>query len=410
MRRFGLIVLLVLLLFSTWMTARAADKPAAPSDAAKSEAAKPSTATQPEKTTAEADDNLDFKQLLERWHNALADFAQVQANLRLTVPAQRETLAQQFSIAALRADALAQKLQTVAEKDYAAGDKNSELGPFLFSIAVGDLRKDNYEEALRVAKLLIDHKYPDSDIYRVAATAAFATMQLDEAQKYLTALGDGKKVPDEPDLKLLEGVIEHYRSLWQQEEKLRKAETKADDLPKVKMQTSRGDIVVELFENEAPNTVANFISLVEKGFYDGTQFHRVLPGFMAQGGDPFSKDPVKNKELIGKGSPGYTIADEFASPNHRNHFRGTLSMAHSAQPNSAGSQFFICFAPVPNLDGAYTAFGRVIEGLDVLSHLQRIDPDKEREQSSGVTPDKIVKAEVLRKRSHPYEPKTIPAK
>jgi cyclophilin family peptidyl-prolyl cis-trans isomerase len=410
MRRYGLIALSGLLLFGISASAHGEDKAAAPSDAAKAEAAKPSAAAQPEKSTAEADDKLDFKQQLERWQNALADFAQVQTNLRLTVPTQREALAQQFSGTALRAKALAQKLQAVAEKDYVAGDKNPELGKFLFTIAVSNLRNDNYEESLRVAKLLIDHKYPDHDIYRVAATAAFATMQLDEAEKYLAALGDGKKVPDEGDLKLLEGGIEHYRPLWQQEEKLRKAESKADDLPKVKLQTSQGDIVLELFENEAPNTVANFISLVEKGFYDGTQFHRVLPGFMAQGGDPLSKDPVKNKELIGKGTPGYTIADEFAAPKHRNHFRGTLSMAHSAMPDSAGSQFFITFAPAPNLDGSYTAFGRVIEGLDVLSRLQRINPDKEREQPSGVAPDKIVKAEVLRKRSHPYEPKTMSPK
>src|SRR5262249_15222542 len=153
-----------------------------------------------------------------------------------------------------------------------------------------------------------------------------------------------------------------------------------------KLQTTRGDIVVELFENEAPNTVANFISLVTKGLYDGTQFHRVLPGFMAQGGDPLSKDAAANKENIGKGGPGYTIPDEFQSPNHRDHFRGTLSMAHTQQPNSAGSQFFITFAPTPTLNGAYTAFGRVVEGLDVLAKLQRIDPDREHERPSGVQP------------------------
>src|SRR5262249_20728602 len=129
---------------------------------------------------------------------------------------------------------------------------------------------------------------------------------------------------------------------------------KADDLPRVKLETTQGDITVELFENEAPNTVANFISLVSKGFYDGVQFHRVLPGFMAQTGDPLSKDPVKNAEKIGEGDPGYSIPDECFKPDHREHFRGSLSMAPTGQPNSGGSQFFICFAPPEQLDGKYT--------------------------------------------------------
>jgi cyclophilin family peptidyl-prolyl cis-trans isomerase len=274
---------------------------------------------------------------------------------------------------------------------------------------VANIRDDNYEEALRLAKLLIDGKYPNQDIYRVAATAALATMHLDDAKKYLEALGDGK-IPAQPELQALADEIEYYRPRWQREQKLRQAEAKADDLPRVKLHTTRGDIVVELFENDAPNTVANFLSLVEKEFYDNTQFHRVLPGFMAQVGDPLSKDPAQNKENIGKGGPGYFIPDEFQLPTHRDHFRGMLSMAHTGQPNSSGSQFFMMFAPTPNLDGGYTVFGRVIEGLDVLSKLQRIDPDSEHDRPSGVQPDKIVKAEVLRKRKHAYEPKTISPK
>ena len=108
--------------------------------------------------------------------------------------------------------------------------------------------------------------------------------------------------------------------LWQKEQSLRAAEDKANDLPKVKLSTSKGDIVVALLENEAPIATANFISLVEKDFYDGTSFHRVLPGFMAQGGDPKGD---------GTGGPGYTIPDECFESDHRNHFRGSLSMANT---------------------------------------------------------------------------------
>jgi cyclophilin family peptidyl-prolyl cis-trans isomerase len=157
----------------------------------------------------------------------------------------------------------------------------------------------------------------------------------------------------------------------------------------------KGQVVVELFENEAPNTVANFISLVEKHVYDGLTFHRVLPGFMAQGGDPAGD---------GTGGPGYHIADECKAQNHRDHFRGSLSMAHSSEPNSNGSQFFICFVPTTHLDGQHTVFGRVIEGMDVVDQIQRIDPA----HSNAIRPDQILKAVVLRKRPHAYEPQKLP--
>jgi cyclophilin family peptidyl-prolyl cis-trans isomerase len=168
-------------------------------------------------------------------------------------------------------------------------------------------------------------------------------------------------------------------------------------LPRVKLTTSKGDIVIELFENEAPNTVANFISLVEKGFYDGTPFHRVIAGFMAQGGDPTG---------TGTGGPGYTIACEVDAPDARQHFRGTLSMAH-AGPDTGGSQFFLTFRPTDHLDGKHTVFGRVIEGFNVLPLLIRTQDDQGR-PVPGVIPDKITKAEVVRKRSHPYEPDKLP--
>ena len=115
---------------------------------------------------------------------------------------------------------------------------------------------------------------------------------------------------------------------WAKEKKIREAEAKADDLPRVLMKTSAGDIEIELFENEAPNTVLNFITLVDKGFYNGLKFHRVLPGFMAQGGDPKGD---------GTGGPGYTIPCECYRPDHRLHFRGSLSMAHAGPTRAARS-------------------------------------------------------------------------
>ena len=129
-------------------------------------------------------------------------------------------------------------------------------------------------------------------------------------------------------------------------------------------------MVAELYPEVAPNTVNNFISLVKKGFYDGLIFHRVIPGFMIQGGDP---------EGIGMGGPGYTIRGEFSGNGFQNdlkHTPGVLSMARTMAPNSAGSQFFVMVAPAPHLDGEYAAFGKVIEGLETAEAIVRVPRDR----------------------------------
>ncbi|MCX8028145.1 MAG: peptidylprolyl isomerase, partial [Thermodesulfovibrionales bacterium] len=120
------------------------------------------------------------------------------------------------------------------------------------------------------------------------------------------------------------------------------------------IETRFGSMELRFFPDVAPNHVDNFITLAKKGFYDGTTFHRVIPGFMIQGGDPNSKNPDRSKH--GMGGPGYTIKAEF---NNKPHKRGTLSMARAMHPDSAGSQFFICVADTPFLDGQYTVFGEV---------------------------------------------------
>ena len=129
--------------------------------------------------------------------------------------------------------------------------------------------------------------------------------------------------------------------------------------------TSLGKMVVEFWPDVAPKTVENFKTLAKKGFYDGTCLHRVIKGFMIQGGDPLTKDPQKENSW-GTGGPGYQIKAEF---NDRHHDRGVLSMARSNDPDSAGSQFFICHGNPRFLDRQYTAFGKLIEGDDVLESI-----------------------------------------
>ncbi len=130
------------------------------------------------------------------------------------------------------------------------------------------------------------------------------------------------------------------------------------------VETKFGNITLKFFPDSAPGHVQNFIDLAKKGFYDGTTFHRVIPGFMIQGGDPNSKNPDKRSH--GTGGPGYTIKAEF---NDRPHKRGTLSMARAQNPDSAGSQFFICVKDSPFLDRQYTVFGEVESGMDVVDKI-----------------------------------------
>src|SRR5262249_45703117 len=131
------------------------------------------------------------------------------------------------------------------------------------------------------------------------------------------------------------------------------------------IKTSEGDTVVQFWTDAASNTVENFKKLARQGFYDGTIFHRIVKGFMIQGGDPNSKDPAKENSY-GEGGPGYNLKAEF---NDHSHDRGVISMARGPDPDSAGSQFFICLAPVHRLDHQYTTFGKLIKGQDVLGKI-----------------------------------------
>jgi cyclophilin family peptidyl-prolyl cis-trans isomerase len=275
---------------------------------------------------------------------------------------------------------------------------------------------DQYERALPIIKLLVEGGAKNNDLYVWGFLAAFATNDYELAQQWLEkaqesgalqALASAAQKPDQQESQsgLMEQVIQQfsanaavlgeYKELWPKEEALRKAEASADDLPRVKLTTTKGEITIELFENEAPEAVANFIALVKQGFYSGSPFHRVLPKFMAQGG-------AKTED--GQGGPGYNIRCECYRPDYRRHFRGTLSMAHAGR-DTGNSQFFLTFMPTAHLNGRHTAFGRVIEGIEVLADLQRRSPQHGEEMPPS---DRILKAEVIRDRGHEYKFEKLP--
>lgn len=269
---------------------------------------------------------------------------------------------------------------------------------------------DQFEKALPIIKVLLDAGAgsENQELWVWGGVSAYCTNDFDLAEEYLkhaSLLGLFENLPQgptpDPRMRVRQYAatclqsLDKLRADWQKELKIRAAEAEADNLPRVKLTTTRGDIVIELFENEAPESVANFLTLVKQGYYNNVPFHRVLPMFMAQGGDPTG---------TGSGGPGYTIRDEQRRPNYRKHFRGSLSMANTGAPNSGGSQFFLTFVPTSYLDGRHAVFGRVIEGMENAAAIKRRDP----QALSPPAPDKILSATVLRDRGHGYEFEKIP--
>ena len=301
----------------------------------------------------------------------------------------KKAVESKFNAMKSRAQAASEQLKTSAFALAMVEPKDEAAREICGAVVAAALESDDPVQALTTAGMLDMAGAASGSVMMMGASAAMLLSRIDEATAWLDkadAAGTEKAKVAE-----LAQAIKAERPNVVSEMAARQADATADDLPRVKITTSKGVIVIELFENVAPNTVANFISLVEKGFYNGTPFHRVIGGFMAQGGDPTGS---------GKGGPGYVIDCEVDAPGARKHFLGSLSMAHAGK-NTGGSQFFLTFRPTEHLDGKHTVFGRVIEGFDVLPKLART----EGPLAAGGPPDAMLKLEVLRKRNHPYEPK-----
>lgn len=351
-----------------------------------------------------------FEANFAKWKPLIAEIGKVQSEFQTTAPndqAARLALQQKFEPLRQQAMQLAPVLRKSAEDAYVVNPANKEVAELVFEFFASDFDEENNKEAWRMANMLKPNMVNNPNVnvktefFGRLAELAWRTNDFATSS---AILHDVKLLPDSAQVAPMRQRAEQYDKLWAAEAAIRDAEAKADDLPRVKISTTKGDIVIELFENEAPNSVANFVNLVEKKFYDGIAFHRVLPGFMAQGGDPLTKDADPRND--GTGGPGYSIKCECASPKARMHFRGSLSMAHAGQ-DTGGSQFFLTFVPTTGLDGKHTVFGRVIEGFDVLDKLQRVDPER---PNPNLKPDVITSATVLRKRAHEYVPVTGPGK
>jgi len=265
------------------------------------------------------------------------------------------------------------------------------------------IAENRYDDAY---VLLADHEAsPESaPEFAVAMSRCLvAHNRFDEAIETLDAV-PAETLDAEPRLKgqvtAAKSAASRWQPLWEDELALREQEDAEGTLPIMQIQTSRGPITVVLFENQAPNTVANFVNLAEKGFFNNHRFHRVVPNFVVQTGDPNSK--VDSTTEPGSGGPGYTIPDEITNPGKRKHFGGVLAMAKpgdpaargKTQPNSAGSQWYITLEPQQSLDAEYTVFGRVIDGQAIA--------EMTREN------DEVITITTVSRREKEYLPTTIP--
>jgi cyclophilin family peptidyl-prolyl cis-trans isomerase len=337
-----------------------------------------------------------FDTLFAQWRELLLELRTIREQYPQAPAEERPQMQERYYGMLQQGDKLRVDLFQAAEDAYrAAPNQDRQITEFLAGVANTLLQGEQYEEVYRLSSVLIEKGHPEPALPNIGGYAAFVIGEHETALQWFRQAREGGARRDlgmeslDPLVHAFLAQPEPFIESWRQEQEIRAREAEADDLPRVKLTTAYGDIVVELFENEAPNTVANFVTLVEDGFYDGLAFHRVLPGFMAQGGCP---------DGTGGGGPGWQIACECVRPDHRLHFRGTLSMAHAGR-DTGGSQFFLTFVPTPFLNGRHTAFGRVVEGVELLAFITRIDP---QDPNHVHEPDRILEATVIRKRDHDY--------
>ena len=290
--------------------------------------------------------------------------------------------------------------------------------PHLFvSLAKVEFDLNHFQEAYRDAAKAVAEAPKGQDAWEIYARAGFAMERFVEVLKNIDLAFPGDTPPW---ASLIRRSAAQLQKSWLRELSQRLRDQKKGDLPVVRLVVEhrkfaapadgntaestkvigRGNVEIELFEDQAPATVSNFIHLVETGFYNGTSFYWAEAGHMVVGGDPNTRnaDPADD----GIGGPGYNIPDEFNLPAARGHFRGTISMAQNG-PGRAGSQFFVTLVAAPEFDGNSTAFGRVIQGQEVLDQVTEGRTNHEVGEFGKIIPgDLIVRAEVVRKRPHPY--------
>ncbi len=344
----------------------------------------------------------EFDQLFVQWREKLDAMRKLQVEYKRALPAEQNGMEQQFAQLLTEATEMSVRLQSLVEEAYVANPADPDKEEFLISMAYAKYKQDKFEESLRLCKVLLNTQTDvRGGVLDLTAQNEYLLNNYDEAQRLIAeAETELNKVqrPLAAETQAMRTNLEADRAAWQEELAFQQADATPEGdpnaLPRVELETTKGKIVIELFENEAPNTVANFITLVRNGTYNGTPFHRVIEGFMAQGGDPNGD---------GTGDAGYKIPFESNKEPYRKHFRAAVAMAHGPQSkDTGGTQFYIVYRRTGSrhLDGEHTVFGRVIEGMDAATDFARPAPGSR--DPTIENPDRILTATVLNARDHEY--------
>ncbi len=286
-------------------------------------------------------------------------------------------------------------------------DKYTFIGESLAEMMLHDVELDRLDGWLEAAQAVVRAKKIETqELLRAAGLFGYANSDFDFTEECLArTIALDSSLDAKPDF-LTE--IKIVREKWQRELEIRQREAQKNDNPRVEFLTTKGRMVLELYEDSAPETVKSFIYLVEKGFYDRKSFFRVEKHFCAQTGC---------EKGDGTGDAGYTIPSEVDHVDRRDHFRGSMGMALGSDTktgqvlsDTGSSQFYFTFLPTPRMDGKHTVFGRVVEGQETMSFFRVMNLGEEAQRKEGKQPDLIYSAKVLRKRDTVYKPKIIAGK
>ncbi len=361
--------------------------------------------------------NAEFDRRFAEWKGILAELYELRGEFRGTPLSRQVELDERYRKLLEEGEAMLPGLRAAAAAAYSeAPDSSSYPAEFLLRTVADHVGRGMYEQAFSIAKLLFDHGFDpkinrgfyQKDIYVLAGIAAFAANEFDLAKEWLRLADENNvlgrlaaKAPRQAQVaQTALRSCASYKEAWRKELAIRAAEAKANaspetQLPRVLLRTTKGDIELELFENEAPNTVNNFIALVEQGIYNGIAFYGVSRLSGAEAGGMVRKD----------GDVDWILHPQ-SDPPKRVRFRGSIvAPTVASSPGKGTSQFRLLVLPQPS--GKDTCFGRITKGLDVVGRLRPISP-KEFANAEPDTIDRIVEAKVLRKRNHPYELKKVP--
>lgn len=292
-------------------------------------------------------------------------------------------------------------LNAALEEFQASPATKVSLGHILFNSLKRNCDKDNFEGMLPIAKALFEMNYPSPELPEMYMNCCLAANDYEQAK----ALVQNSSLSGEKTAGFAK-ELDRLSVEWQQELESRRRDEAGEPLPRVIVRTTKGEAVIELFENDAPEAVASFISLAEEGFYDSRHFFFVKDHTIAQTG--CSKED-------GTGTPPYFLPDENKKDGARSLFRGSLALSILPnRANSGGTVFFIPYLPSLTIEKNYTVFGRVVSGMPAIANLNRVKPsskedsEEEKKKKPKLDPDEIISVEIVRKRNHPYVPNKLP--